>query len=110
MAERAVAYRNSAFCAARALGLALLLAASAPAAKADASVSAQEQLPVARVASRRPWVSVPRIGGRLRAADIGLVINTADPYSVDVSEHYVTARGLQAAQVLRLELPARRRC
>ena len=108
MAERAVAYRDFAFSAACALGLALpLLAACAPGAEADASVSAQEQLPVVPAAGPRPWVAVPRIGGRLLAGDIGLVINTADPYSVAVGEHYVMARGLQAAQVLRLELPTK---
>jgi uncharacterized protein (TIGR03790 family) len=48
---------------------------------------------------------VPRIAGRLVAADLGLVINTADPYSVEVGEHYIRRRGLLPAQVLRIELP-----
>ena len=39
------------------------------------------------------------------ASDIGLVINTADPYSVAVGQHYIAARKLKAAQVLRLQLP-----
>ena len=51
------------------------------------------------------WGGVPRIEGRLRAADIGLVINTADPYSVAVGEHYIKRRGLARKQVLRLALP-----
>jgi uncharacterized protein (TIGR03790 family) len=51
------------------------------------------------------WIEVPPLAGRLQAADIGLVINTADPYSVAVGEHYIRARGLQPAQVLRLALP-----
>ncbi len=51
------------------------------------------------------WVLVPRVTGRLRAADIGLVINTADPYSVAVGEHYIRRRGLAEQQVLRLQLP-----
>ena len=55
------------------------------------------------------WMNVPRVTGRLRAADIGLVINTADPYSVAVGEHYIAARGLVPRQVLRLELPLRGR-
>lgn len=55
------------------------------------------------------WTSVPNIAGRLRAADIGLVINTADPYSVAVGDHYIAARGLAPRQVLRLELPLRGR-
>ncbi len=51
------------------------------------------------------WTPVPRITGRLQAADIGLVINTADPYSVAVGEHYIRRRALQPQQVLRLMLP-----
>lgn len=51
--------------------------------------------------------TAPRARERLHAADIGLVINSADPYSVRVGEHYIAARGLQPAQVLRLELPRR---
>ena len=51
------------------------------------------------------WIAVPRTSGRLRAADIGLVINTADAYSVEVGEHYIRSRSLLPAQVLRLELP-----
>ncbi|KPF49263.1 hypothetical protein IP87_03845 [beta proteobacterium AAP121] len=50
---------------------------------------------------------VPRLAGRLRAADIGLVINLDDPASVAVGEHYIVARGLQSAQVLRVRLPLR---
>ena len=46
-----------------------------------------------------------RATGRLRAADIGLVINTADAYSVEVGEHYIERRGLLPGQVLRLALP-----
>ncbi len=51
------------------------------------------------------WVSVPRLAGRLRAADLGLVINTADAASVAVGAHYIAARGLTPAQVLRVSLP-----
>ena len=50
-------------------------------------------------------IAVPRLAGRLHAADIGLVINTADPYSVAVGAHYIEARKLTPRQVLRLELP-----
>jgi uncharacterized protein (TIGR03790 family) len=52
------------------------------------------------------WISVPRSAGRLRAADIGLVINTADPYSVAVGAHYAKRRGLRPEQVLRVSIPA----
>jgi uncharacterized protein (TIGR03790 family) len=48
---------------------------------------------------------MPRLGGRLTARDIGLVINMVDPYSVAVGEYYRRARGLADAQVLRVRLP-----
>lgn len=46
-----------------------------------------------------------RITGRLHAADIGLVINTADPYSVETGAYYARVRGLAPEQILRVELP-----
>lgn len=45
--------------------------------------------------------------GRLTAADLGLLINTSDPYSVTVGEAYVQRRGILAANVLRVSLPLR---
>ena len=54
-------------------------------------------------------VNVPRLTGRLRAAQLGLVINTADPYSVAVGQHYQQQRGLAPGQVLSLSLPLRGR-
>lgn len=68
-----------------------------------ASVASGAQAPAA---APRQWITVPRVFGRLRASDIGLVINTADPYSVEVGEYYIRARGLQPQQILRLALPA----
>ena len=50
---------------------------------------------------------MPRVAGRITAKDIGLVINTADPYSVAVGEFYAKARNLSPAQVLRIELPVK---
>ncbi|MDE2094301.1 MAG: TIGR03790 family protein, partial [Burkholderiales bacterium] len=41
------------------------------------------------------------------SADIGLVINDADPYSVAVGEFYIKARRLAPDQVLHVTLPAR---
>ncbi len=52
-------------------------------------------------------VTVPRVAGRLTSKDIGLVINTTDPYSVEVGEFYLRARKLAPEQVLRVELPLR---
>ena len=52
--------------------------------------------------------SVPALAqGRLTAADLGLLINDADPYSVTVGEAYSQRRGIPAAQVLRVSLPLR---
>ena len=34
------------------------------------------------------WIVVPRLQAHLTAGDIGLVINTADPYSVAVGAYY----------------------
>jgi uncharacterized protein (TIGR03790 family) len=48
---------------------------------------------------------VPVVFDRLRVADIGLVVNLRDPYSVAVGAHYAAARGLAPQQVLRVELP-----
>ena len=57
------------------------------------------------VPAQSPVASVPRIGARLHAADLGLVINTADADSVLVGAHYIEARGLAPSQVLRLPVP-----
>ena len=50
---------------------------------------------------------MPRLHGHLTASDIGLVINTADPYSVAVGAYYQQQRRIPAHQVLRVELPLR---
>ena len=50
---------------------------------------------------------MPRLHGHLTASDIGLVINTADPYSVAVGAYYQQQRRIPAQQVLRVELPLR---
>ena len=47
--------------------------------------------------------------GRLRAGQIGLVINEDDPYSVAVGAHYLARRGLTEAQVLRVRVPRKAR-
>lgn len=72
---------------------------------AGSAASADGKAAAAAIAPPRQWIAVPRVFGRLRAADLGLVINTADPYSVEVGEYYIRARGLQPQQVLRLSLP-----
>ena len=60
-----------------------LLVAFAGLAQAQTPAACGRSLSAA-AASAPQWVVVPRATGRLRAPDIGLVINSADPYSVAV--------------------------
>lgn len=53
------------------------------------------------------WSRVPRLYGRVTANELGLVINTADPYSVSVGEYYAKRRGIPAGQIVRVQLPPR---
>jgi uncharacterized protein (TIGR03790 family) len=63
---------------------------------------------VAAAQPRPPgWVAVPRVAGHLSAKDIGLVINSADPYSVEVGAFYAAARRLAPEQILHVRLPVR---
>lgn len=73
-------------------------AASSPPAAAAASVPS--------IVVQR-WFSVPRVAGHLEPRDLGLVINTDDPYSVQVGEYYAKARGLTSSQILRVKLPVK---
>lgn len=73
--------------------------AAVPAADVSSPLLTTNPKPAAR------WVAVPRIRGHLVAADLGLVINTADPYSVAVGAYYIEKRGIPPEQVLRVELP-----
>ena len=57
--------------------------------------------------AQRTRISVPKVVGRLTAADIGLVINTADPYSVEVGAYYARRRRLSPEQILEVTLPVR---
>jgi uncharacterized protein (TIGR03790 family) len=50
------------------------------------------------------WINVPRVAGRLHASDIGLVVNSADPVSVQLGRYYAAARHLAPRQVLRVRL------
>lgn len=53
------------------------------------------------------WVRMPKLYGRITAQELGLVINTADPYSVAVGEYYARRRGIPAGQIVRVQLPLR---
>ncbi len=91
-----------------AVGLAALLAGPVQAGEGDYLKRQYDfGAPAAAVASAPRWLPVPRVAGRLTSRELGLVINTADPYSVEVGEFYIRARGLSRAQVLRLALPVR---
>ena len=88
----------------------MVAAVMAPAAGQQLSESAAAPTAAASeaapAASRpRAWVSVPPLRDRLRVADLGLLINTGDPYSIAVGDHYIRARRLLPHQVLRLKLP-----
>lgn len=58
---------------------------------------------VAAVAADLPQLLLPEIG--LRAADLGVVVNEADPDSVRIGEHYRQQRGLAADAVFRVSFP-----
>lgn len=53
------------------------------------------------------WLRLPRSQGRLTAAELGLLINVADPYSVAVGEYYARRRDIPEANILRVSLPTR---
>jgi uncharacterized protein (TIGR03790 family) len=84
---------------------AILTAVAVPAPAMAVPVAEPPHL--AASASAPHWVAVPRARGRLLPADIGLVINEADPYSVAVGAYYVRQRKLSPRQVLRVKLPQR---
>lgn len=81
--------------------LALLLLAWVGSAQAAGQDPAPAGGPEAR------WARVPRLYGRITANELGLVINTADPYSVTVGEYYAKRRGIAPEQILRVQLPMR---
>lgn len=56
-------------------------------------------------AGGRRWMTMSRVFGRLTAKDLGIVINTDDPYSVQVGEYYAKVRAIPASRVLRISLP-----
>ncbi len=76
----------------QALGVLLLCAGAGLAQAADASAA---------------WLRMPKLYGRITAAELGLVINTADPYSVTIGEYYARRRGIPDANVVRVQLPQR---
>jgi uncharacterized protein (TIGR03790 family) len=77
-----------------------LPSASAPA--APSAVAAAASVPAVLA---RKWANVPRVFGRITAKELGVVINSDDPYSVQVGQYYIKARGIPEDQVLRVNLP-----
>lgn len=55
------------------------------------------------------WRAVPRVSGRITAQELGLVINDADPYSVEVGEYYARRRNIPAEHVLHVTVPMKPR-
>lgn len=88
-------------------------AASPPVATAKAAAVSTTARPAssasemnANPAPQRTWENgIAGAIGRLTARDIGVVINTADPYSQQVGDYYIKARHLAPGQVLRVNLP-----
>ena len=70
-----------------------------------AGAAADDAAPAASAPGVSRWMAMPRITGRITSKELGLVINTADPYSVEVGEFYARARHLTPNQILRVELP-----
>jgi uncharacterized protein (TIGR03790 family) len=55
------------------------------------------------------WKAAVRSEGRMVAAQLGLVINRADPYSVAVGRQYAVLRHLRPEQVLSVDVPVKSR-
>ena len=94
-------------CGARALAFGVIAGFSAAALPAEPGASSVGTAVSPASPQAAAWLAVPRVVGRITARDLGLVINTADAYSVAVGEAYVKARGLAPGQVLRLSLPVK---
>ena len=77
------------------------------AASSSTAVARPASMPIARPVRR--LAQAPRVIGRVMPSELGVVINTADPYSVEVGEYYVHQRQIPAAHVLRLDLPVQAR-
>ena len=86
----------------RALVLGLGVALGAPPITQAAEPAAASAVP-----PEPRWLRVPKLYGRITARELGLVINTADPYSVAVGEHYARRRGILPEHILRVQLPVR---
>ncbi|MEO5698048.1 MAG: TIGR03790 family protein [Burkholderiaceae bacterium] len=81
--------------------------ASAQSLPVPAPASASAQASGVTAAGSARWIPVPRVHGHITSHALGLVINSADPYSVQVGEFYIEARGLSPDQVLRVDLPVK---
>ncbi len=78
---------------------------------ASAASTAPLQIPPGVLPSASPppaqWIRPPRLTGRITAQTLGLVINTADPYSVAVGEYYIQRRGIPEGNVMRVNVPVK---
>jgi uncharacterized protein (TIGR03790 family) len=82
--------------------------AAQPASAAPAAIpGAASPSKSASAAPPSRWISVARTESHITARELGLVINTADPYSVEVGAFYAATRKLPEAQILRIALPVK---
>jgi hypothetical protein len=85
--------------------VALMVACTPPQVIAGTVVT-EATAPAAAAVPPGRWISVSRVVGRITSRDLGLVINTADPYSVEIGALYAATRKIPESQILRVELPA----
>ena len=69
--------------------------------------TAMADMPLIQSVPVQRHIVAPRVSARITAAEMGLVINTADPYSVEVGEYYAAKRGIAPEHIVRVELPVR---
>ncbi len=67
------------------------------------AAGAHAAVPPAQDPSTLPQIALPPIG--LQAQDLAVVINEADPASVETGEYYASQRGLSAERVVRVSFP-----
>ncbi|PXW98612.1 uncharacterized protein (TIGR03790 family) [Sphaerotilus hippei] len=87
----------------------MFLLSVAPAPARAEGADAQGAPAAAKAELRLQWRPVPRVSGRISASELGVVINSDDPYSVAVGEYYVHKRQIAPSRVLRVRLPRQAR-
>ncbi|MDL2338315.1 MAG: TIGR03790 family protein [Pseudomonadota bacterium] len=86
-----------------AAALLLLLTCASPDA-AMAALALNDDLAQALPDSAAPNLSLPPIG--LKSQDLALIVNDADPASVEIGRYYASRRGIAAERVVHVSFPA----